>query len=221
MNFFIRLLFLPLGFFKQLFLLANKGARDLQYKWLYKQVIIGNGCTISNTTVLHQYVTVLSNSVVNNSKIESYSYVGTNCMLQNTTVGKFCSIANDVVIGTGKHPLHFVTTSPLFYRQHNPFNLPSHKCTADFEEYQPINVGHDVWIGTKAIIMDGISIGTGAVVAGGAVVTKNVPPYAIVAGVPAKIIKYRFSEDKIDVLLKSKWWENELKDIKAYMNEID
>ena len=76
-----------------------------------------------------------------------------------------------------------------------------------FDAAKPIHIGHDVWIGYGAIIMDGVTIGTGAVVAAAAVVTKDVPPYAIVAGVPARIIRYRFDDDTIRRLLESRWWD--------------
>lgn len=80
--------------------------------------------------------------------------------------------------------------------------------TFDLKEHNEVKIGNDVWIGTRAMILDGITIGDGAVIGAGAVVTKNVPPYAIVGGVPAKIIKYRFSQDKINELLASQWWND-------------
>ena len=82
-------------------------------------------------------------------------------------------------------------------------------------------VGHDVWIGSRAIVLDGIVVGNGAVIAANALVTKDVPPYAIVAGIPAKIIKYRFKQDKIDKLIDSKWWELSLNEIKQKINNLN
>lgn len=79
-----------------------------------------------------------------------------------------------------------------------------------FEEFEKIGIGNDVWIGANVIILDGIEIGDGAVVAAGSVITKSVPPYAIVGGVPAKIIRYRFEKDKIEKLLILKWWDMDL-----------
>ena len=84
-----------------------------------------------------------------------------------------------------------------------------------FEEFKAqIEIGNDVWIGDSAIIMDGVKIGDGSIIAAGAVVTKDVPPYAIVGGVPAKIIRYRFDEDDINFLLELSWWEKDKKWIK-------
>jgi len=82
-----------------------------------------------------------------------------------------------------------------------------------FEELKRTQIGNDVWIGARAIVLDGISIGDGAVIAAGAVVTKDVPPYAIVGGVPAKLIRYRFEDDVIQELLKWKWWDLSLDDL--------
>ena len=78
----------------------------------------------------------------------------------------------------------------------------------------PINIGSDVWIGAEAIIMDGVTIGNGAIVAAGAVVTKDVPDYGIVGGVPAKLIKYRFNEAQKKALISTEWWEKQPKEVK-------
>lgn len=90
-----------------------------------------------------------------------------------------------------------------------------------FEEYEIVTIGHDVWIGMRAIVLDGITVGNGAVIAANSVVTKDVPPYAIVAGIPARIIKYRFDGDKIDKLEDSKWWELNLKEIKQKISDLN
>lgn len=89
----------------------------------------------------------------------------------------------------------------------------------DYSEYETITIGSDVWIGAEAIVMDGVTIGHGAIVAAGAVVTKNVPPYAIVGGVPAKIIKYRFNEKQREAMLKTQWWTKQPNEVRK-MNTI-
>ena len=89
-----------------------------------------------------------------------------------------------------------------------------------FEEYKQIRIGSDVWIGARAIILDGIQIGHGAVIAAGAVVTKDVPPYAVVAGVPASIIKYRFKPEIQANLLRTKWWENSAENVQKLMGTL-
>ena len=91
----------------------------------------------------------------------------------------------------------------------------------DFDEYENIIVGNDVWIGARAIIMDGVKINNGAIVAANSVVTKDVPAYAIVGGVPAKILKYRFNEKKIETLLNTEWWDDDLQTIKSKINNLN
>lgn len=135
-----------------------------------------------------------------------FSYVAENSKLNSVQVGKYCSIGPNVVIGLGVHPSrNFVSTHPIFFSTNHGSGI-SFVRKACFEEIKPITVGNDVWIGAGAIILDGIVIGDGAIVAAGAVVTKDIPAYAVVGGVPAKVIKYRFTQDEIDALLISRWW---------------
>ncbi|WP_295728103.1 CatB-related O-acetyltransferase [uncultured Muribaculum sp.] len=143
---------------------------------------------------------------LDHSSIGDYTYIGPNSRVVYSTVGKFCSIAGEVCLGLATHPLTYISSSPIFISTNN---ATGHRWTTknvDFHEYVPTKIGNDVWIGTRAIIMGGITIGDGAVVGAGAVVTKDVPPYAIVGGIPAKIIRYRFDSGTIDVLLRLKWW---------------
>lgn len=112
-----------------------------------------------------------------------------------TEIGKYCSIANDAVIGAREHPLEYFSTHPV---SHDCVNYPG-------KEKKTI-IGNDVWIGTRAFIKKGVTIGDGAVIAANAVVTKNIPPYAVAAGVPTKIVKYRFEDEIIEELLKLQWW---------------
>lgn len=122
-----------------------------------------------------------------------------------TSIGAFCSIGRDVVLGPGLHPTDILTThlfpSVSFYGI-----CPVEKQIPE-PEYKPVTVGNDVWIGHRAVVMNGVKVGDGAVIGANAVVTKDVPPYAIVGGVPAKVIRYRFDERTIARLLAVKWWD--------------
>lgn len=143
---------------------------------------------------------------LDHARIGDYSYVGPGTRVIYTTVGKFCSIAGGVCLGMGTHPLQFLSSSPIFISPHNGTGHRWVDVPVGFDEYETTVVGNDVWIGSRAMILGGITIGDGAVVAAGAVVTKDVPPYAIVGGVPARIIRYRFTPEMINKLLAVKWW---------------
>ena len=190
----LRALYYPMGLLKALFKITNTFSRDFENKKRYRNAIIDSGACLSDTTIIGINAHILENCIINNSQ-----------------VGNYCSIANDVFIGLGKHPLDMFSTSPLFYRKANTFNISIVE-DKEFDEYQEIIVGNDVWIGTRSIILDGVKIGNGAVIAAGSVVTKDVEPYMIVAGVPAKPIRKRATEDKIREYQNSKWWNLNPKD---------
>lgn len=216
MNMLFRIILLPFGFVKKCFEFANQGARDLENNFRFRNAIIDKGCSFNKKTIIHPHVHILENCIINDSEVHSYSYLGKNCLIQNATIGKFCSIANDVSIGLGNHPLDYFSTSPLLYRKQNTFNINLVEYDLQFEEYLPVSIGNDVWIGSRSIILGGISIGNGSVIAANSVVTKDVAPYAVIGGVPAKLIKYRFSEKKIDDLNNGKWWDMDLIKIKSH-----
>lgn len=117
------------------------------------------------------------------------------------TIGSFCSIADFVFIISSNHNLK----SPSTYQTSSGIYSEIFKHNTGVSK--PINIGNDVWIGAHAIILGGVNIGDGAVIAAGAVITKDVQPYAVVAGVPAKVIKYRFDDNTINHLSELKWWE--------------
>lgn len=159
---------------------------------------------------------VLDSSIASTSKVESgstlvsttfgaYSFCGYDCTFIKCDVGRFCSIASKVVIGGARHPMEYVSTSPAFLSHKESIKT---KFSKHHYHWDPRTViGHDVWIGEGVYVKGGVTIGIGAVVGMGSVVTKNIPPYAIYAGNPARLIRYRFSETVVDALLKSQWWE--------------
>lgn len=154
-----------------------------------------------------------------NTQLGNFSYVGGSTYIFNASIGHFCSIASDCRIGLGIHPTDFISTHPCFYASKGSWSIRPNQ-NVDFLEYKNITIGHDVWIGTRAIIVDGVKIANGAIIAAGALVTKDVPAYSIVGGVPAKVIKYRFSKEIIKELEKSKWWEWKLEAINKHKNEF-
>jgi len=145
------------------------------------------------------------NAEAKDSTIGNYTYVSPGTLIQSADIGKFCSIGPYTVIGYGNHPANFISTSPMFYHTGKIFGK-TFALKEAFETYERVTIGNDVWIGANVYIKNGISIGDGCVIAAGAAVVKDVPPYAIVGGVPAKLIRYRFTEDIIKGLLKIKWW---------------
>ena len=138
-------------------------------------------------------------------KMGRYSYMGFYNSMCDVTIGSFCSIASYCAVGGGNHPMDAVSTSPVFYAGHN--SLGKNFANIPEVENKGVVIGNDVWIGETVFINDGVKIGTGAVIGSHSVVTKDVPPYAIVAGAPAKILRYRFDDKTVEKLLESKWWE--------------
>lgn len=160
---------------------------------------VNDNCRISKKAVVYRHARI------NKVSIGDYSYIGKSTIIHDTTIGKFCSISDCCVIGLPAHFISTISSSPLFnYRKNGTKASWVHM---DMREIPfDVEIGNDVWIGYGAMIAGPVRIGDGAVVAGGAVVTKDVPPYAIVGGVPAKVIRYRFSQEVIDELNGLQWW---------------
>lgn len=165
-------------------------------------------------------------------KLGRFSYIGQRSTVSaGVTIGRFCSIAGDVTLGAFEHPVNWVTTHPLIFGT-IPFDFIQENLLFKKVAWvgdKPISIEHDVWIGHRAFVKNGVRIGTGAIIAAGAVVTSDVPAYAVVGGVPAKVLRYRFSSDVIDKLQNSKWWdlplellgEANLSDIDAFLDWLE
>ena len=172
-----------------------------------------NHCSIAPTAKVD------SECSLSKVKIGRYSYIGTGTRVTDTVIGNFCSIGGRCGIGGGIHPTGLVSTSPVFLKGHNFLN--KNFTEIPYEPSKTVKIGNDVWIGEGVCIISGISIGDGAVIGAHAVVTKDVDPYTIVAGVPAKEIRRRFDDETIDQLLQIKWWnwsDDKLKEYGIYFD---
>jgi acetyltransferase-like isoleucine patch superfamily enzyme len=157
-----------------------------------------------------KHVEAMKNSIISDeSFVGDYSYIGYNCLISNATVGRYCSIANNVSIGPGEHALGAVSTNSIF------MNDVYRELTA-----APCTVGHDVWIGANSVIRRGVKIGNGAVVGANSFVNADVPDFAIVVGAPARLIKFRFDDETQDIIRRSKWWEQDFDQAKEVIAEI-
>lgn len=179
----------------------------------------GNRCVIDPKSFFEGNNVLLDDVRIFNSCIGRYTYIASNSRIVNASIGRFCSIGSEVIIKVGMHPTDFVSTHPLFHsKSHSqslgfrPFlsadKFEPHSYVEEGSNYV-VRIGSDVWIGNRVTILDGVTIGDGAIIGTGAVVTKSIPAYQIAAGIPAKPIRYRFSEHAIQTLLSLKWWDKD------------
>lgn len=152
---------------------------------------------------LGEYVAVNRNCVLDKSEMGFGSYINQNTTLKNAVVGKFCCISWNVCLYGGSSHNY---GAPSMYTAYHWKHIFGESVEKTGEEKSKTTIGNDVWIGNGAIVINGVSVGDGAIIGAGAVVTKDVPPYSVVAGVPAKVIKKRFSDDVIERLEKIQWW---------------
>ena len=179
--------------------------RWVRSRWRYRGVDLARSAVISDACKLEAPLKIYPYARVSNCLIGSYSYVGEYSYLFYVSVGRFCSIGSKVTIGGGLHPLDWVSTSPVFYSDRGQCGETFVKTTC-FVEHIQTKIGNVVWVGTGAIILAGVTVGDGAVVGAGSVVTKDVAPYAVVGGSPARLIRHRFSDSEVEVLMAFKWW---------------
>lgn len=176
--------------------------RLLEYYWS-KLVKVARGSAIADSTI-DKSSRVHSGTTFICSRLARHSFVGYECTILNTEIGPFCSLASRITIGGATHPIHFVSTSPAFLSHKD--SIKKKFARHVFNPAIRTTIGADVWVGDGAYLKAGVKIGHGAVIGMGAVVTKDVAPYAVVAGNPARVIKYRFEPEVISGLLESQWW---------------
>ncbi|WEZ85812.1 CatB-related O-acetyltransferase (plasmid) [Rhizobium sp. 32-5/1] len=187
----------------------------------FSKYLSGYNCDVSLTGGLPKRLEleapIALRGVTLNGKVSigQYSYVGRQSEIRSATIGRFCSIARRVSVGLTEHPVGNLTTHPVSFGSAAGFDqdpyirkiLPTRVPKID---YPPTRIGNDVWIGDGAFIRGGVRIGDGAVIGAHAVVVSDVPPYAIVVGVPARVIKYRFSTGVIERLIVTSWWDRDI-----------
>lgn len=151
-------------------------------------------------------------------KIGKYSYIGNNSFVSDTDIGSFTSISTDCYIGGTSHPTDWVSTSPVFHKWENI--MKKNFARNEFEIFKRTTIGNDVWIGNRVMIKAGVKIADGAVIGMGSIVTKDIGPYEIWAGNPARLIRKRFEDETIDALEKMKWWEWDDNKIEKYAEKF-
>lgn len=172
------------------------------------------GIICAETTIIAGEVTfeppvrLFGGASIRNSTLGAYSYVANSSYLRDVTMGRYSSVADNVLASAPNHPSHWLGSSAFFFDDVFEQGLP--RPEVDFTIRERVTIGNDVWIGARASIMGGVTIGDGAIVALGAVVTRDVEPYSIVGGVPAKPIRQRFDDTLIQDLLSFAWWRFDL-----------
>lgn len=195
--------------------------RNLQYICSSKHIDIGFGARIVRGAHFEGYNKIHDYAVFGGS-IGKYSYIGDHSHII-AKVGRFCSIGPYVRTITSSHPTSFVSTSPCFYSTRGQVGISFTEKNYFNEkptQEECIEIGNDVFIGDSAIIMRGVKIGDGAIIGAGAVVTKDVDSYSIVAGVPARLIKKRFDKSVINIIVNSQWWDREESWFKKHSEEM-
>jgi acetyltransferase-like isoleucine patch superfamily enzyme len=164
-------------------------------------------------STLEGYNHLFGKGILAKSTVGHFTYIQHGSCISDANIGRFCSIGHSVFIALGDHPTDFLSTHPLFYESSYIEGIPSLTTEPLFHSHKRVHIGSDVWIGANCYIKDGVSIGDGAIIGTGAVVTKDIPPYSVAVGVPAKVIKKRFDEETIQRLLELKWWNWDIEKI--------
>lgn len=168
-----------------------------------------------------------ANSRVYHTTLGFGSGISRDSFFQECRIGRYVCIGPEVKMAVGQHPADtFVSVHPAFYARRGQMGF-SYVNSDKFREHKSaapgcwLVIGNDVWIGAYVRLMEGVTIGDGAIIAAGAVVTKNVPPYAVAGGVPARVLRYRFGPETVEQLLALKWWEKDRAWIKAHAEEFE
>ena len=191
---------------------------NLKDNWISSSAIILRGCHFEG------HNSVGDKSYLSGTIMGYGSFIGFGCEFPNCKIGRFCSIGSNIRVVPATHPTKgFISTHPAFYSDTYRFHYVKH---SKFREHlvnargDACTIGNDVWIGDNTLILGGIVIGDGAIIAMGSIVLHDVPPYTIVAGVPAKTIRKRFTDDIIEALQKIEWWNKSIEWIKVHADDF-
>lgn len=198
---------------------------DLQQRQHHLNKSLGDEPCIHDHVIIHDshigaWTELGPRTHISESTFGDYSYAAGDASIVYADIGKFCSIASHVRINPGNHPMWRVTQHHMTYRRKQYGFGDDDHAFFDWRRSHRCVIGHDVWIGHGAVVMPGISIGHGAVIGAGAVVTKDVEPYAVAVGVSARTIRKRFPEPVIERLLKIAWWDWDRAALEARFDEL-
>lgn len=195
----------------------------MSIKYIIAKIIKKMRIPAIKESILDNSAKVNSASTVVSSKIGKFSYIGNNTTILYTSIGNFCSIADNCIIGGASHPIEWASTSPVFHEGKNTLN--KNFSNNKFDPYKRTVIGNDVWIGNSVMIKAGIQIADGAIIGMGSVVTKDIPMFEIWAGNPAKKVRDRFPSEEIKKrLVNSEWWnksDERISEFAPYIDEID
>lgn len=200
--------------------MIRQNARTYLSRYRHNGVKFAVGANADDLCVFEGLNRIWHGSVLSNVRMGRHSYCGINCNIRNCDIGRFCSIGANVVIGLGRHPTDYASTYPGFYSKND--HSVNYFYDNKFEEHEPTIIGNDVWVGYNVTVSGGVKIGDGSIIGSCAVVTKDVPPYSIVGGVPARIIRYRYDMEVIEKMRRLKWWswdEKYIKEMAVYFND--
>lgn len=158
-----------------------------------------------------------SSCTLRRSRIGRYTASGDNCAAIDVTMGSFCSLGDNIILNAGRHPQDWLTTH-LFHCNPRAWNwFEAYRGAAvvgtPFRWRERVQIDHDVWIGNNVVIVTGVTVGTGAIIGASSVVTRDVRPYAVMAGIPAREVRRRFENETVDRLLRSDWWERPIEEL--------
>ncbi len=198
----------------------------LQFIWIILVRALNPTCKIRAASLgrsvsFGKKITIESGSHIIAGRIDDYTFINKNCHIDRSvkSIGRFCSIAYNVKIGLGNHPTEWVSTHPFAYEKKYGF-VDAGRNFKD-QIVKPTTIGNDVWIGANSTILAGVNIGHGAIIGAHSLVTKDVEPYSIVVGTPARHLRYRFETALIDRLLKSAWWNMDYSVLKKNIGLMD